>query len=251
MKKLLATFLTAFTLSYPIVAFATCSTLTSNIDGYWKFEGNSNDSVGSNNGSDTTITYSTGNGKIGQGAGFNGSSSLIKKTSPTGLPSGSSDISVCGWARLANTTNDQEVVAFGTDSAHQLAALVVKAGGNLGFQGFSNDVSVTWSPSTATWYFLCYTLTGQSVNFYVNASQQGTTQTLGSAPNIGSTYLQFGAIFNSGPSNFWTDALDEIGIWGCVLTTSQITTLYNNGTGLQYPFTTSVPSTYQLTYGWW
>jgi hypothetical protein len=45
---------------------------------YWNLEGNSND-AGSNgfNGTDTAITYLVANGKIGQGAGFNGTSSKI------------------------------------------------------------------------------------------------------------------------------------------------------------------------------
>ena len=48
--------------------------------------GNSNDSSGNaNNGSDTNITYSLANGKLGQGAGFNGSSSLIDYGNPASL----------------------------------------------------------------------------------------------------------------------------------------------------------------------
>jgi hypothetical protein len=38
---------------------------------YWKLDGDSNDAVGSNNGSDINVTYSTANGKVNQGAGFN------------------------------------------------------------------------------------------------------------------------------------------------------------------------------------
>lgn len=44
---------------------------------YWRFEGNSTDSKGAVNGSDTAVTYGTDFGKIGQGAGFDGVSSRI------------------------------------------------------------------------------------------------------------------------------------------------------------------------------
>ena len=51
--------------------------LRDNIVAYYKLDGNSNDSVGTNNGTDTAITYSVANGKINQGAGYNGSTSKI------------------------------------------------------------------------------------------------------------------------------------------------------------------------------
>lgn len=58
-----------------------------NLQGYWRMEGNSNDSKGSNNGSDTSITYNSGNGKYGQGAGFTTSSIILLGTEiqPTSL----------------------------------------------------------------------------------------------------------------------------------------------------------------------
>ncbi len=40
-----------------------------NLNAYWKLQGNSNDEINSNTGSDTGVTYSTDNGKIDQGAG--------------------------------------------------------------------------------------------------------------------------------------------------------------------------------------
>ena len=46
--------------------------LTDNLISYWKFEGNSNDSIGANNGTDTTVSYNSSYGKIGQGVNTNG-----------------------------------------------------------------------------------------------------------------------------------------------------------------------------------
>jgi len=51
---------------------------TNGAKGYWRLNGNSMDASGNNNnGTDTNITYSQANGKLNQGAGFNGSSSYI------------------------------------------------------------------------------------------------------------------------------------------------------------------------------
>ncbi|MEK7174285.1 MAG: hypothetical protein AAB759_01355, partial [Patescibacteria group bacterium] len=47
----------------------------SNLLNYYRFEGNSNDSKGSNNGTDTNISYSSSYGKFGQGSLFQTASS--------------------------------------------------------------------------------------------------------------------------------------------------------------------------------
>jgi hypothetical protein len=73
----------------------------SNTKGLWHLNGNSNDSSGnSNNGTDTDITYSLANGKFGQGAGFNGTTSKIGVAK--GILGGASAITISCWFTLAS-----------------------------------------------------------------------------------------------------------------------------------------------------
>lgn len=44
-----------------------------------------------------------------------------------------------------------------------------------------SNVNVSWTPSTATWYHIAFSKNGTSLRFFVNGTQQGTTQTLSSA----------------------------------------------------------------------
>ena len=77
--------------------------LTDNLVSYWKLDGNSNDSVGSNNGSDTNITYGTSYGKINQGALFNGTSSkILTNYQPT-----YADTTIAGWIKTTMTGRGQ------------------------------------------------------------------------------------------------------------------------------------------------
>ena len=70
----------------------------------------------------------------------------------------------------------------------------------------SCSVNVSWTPSTGTWYHVAVTKSGTSVKFYVNGSQQGSTQTCtgtdiynGTAPfEIGGWAA--GATYHDGPS---------------------------------------------------
>ena len=80
------------------------TTRSNNLLAYWKLDGNSNAATSSFNGSDTSITYSSGNGIINQGAGFNGSSSKITLgTGSLSINHSSGDYTVSAWIKLSHT----------------------------------------------------------------------------------------------------------------------------------------------------
>ena len=56
---------------------ASGGTLTTSLISYYNFQSNSNDQFGSNNGSDTGMSYTAGGGKVNNGAVFDGSTSII------------------------------------------------------------------------------------------------------------------------------------------------------------------------------
>jgi len=58
------------------------------------------------------------------------------------------------------------------------------------------------------------------------------------------TEFQIGSIENS---SYWSGLIDEIGIWSRVLTADEITALYNEGTGITYPFGTEEEETATTT----
>lgn len=70
----------------------------------YKMEGSSTDSFGSNSGTDTNMSYPTNSKKVGTyGAYFSGSGYIVK-SSPSGLPSGSTSRSVAVWVRTNSAT---------------------------------------------------------------------------------------------------------------------------------------------------
>lgn len=124
--------------------------------------------------------------------------------------------------------------------------------------GGSNEegVSVDWEPSTATWYHVAVTFNASdlSTRFYVNGAQQGTTQTLTRTAGDGTAIFALGTVFSGGsPVVFFDGILDEVGVWSKVLSDAEVTSLYNGGSGLAYPFATDYPLTadtgaFTLTY---
>jgi len=218
--------------------------LTDNIVSYWKMDGNSTDAAGSNNGTDTSMSYSVGDGKINQGAHFDGSAGFIQKSSPVGTPTGNSDMTINLWVNMAvnQPAGINGVVTMGAESNNSLAGFGIGPQGvnGLYWLGFNNDVQASWSYSTSTWYMVTatYTASSQQVQFYVNASTQGGALTLTNTPTIGSTFLDIGKQ-RPGNAVLFQGSMDEIGIWSRVLLGSEISQLYNGGAGLQYPFSSS------------
>ena len=194
----------------------------SNLVSYYRFEGNSNDSKGSNNGSDISMTYGPGSGKFGQGAHFDGISSHIQKLGPTGLPTGNHDLSFTVWIKPSVGT--AVVGGFGTASPAEYASFGFDA--SIYWGGFNNDANVSFSHSADNWYLLTatYAAADQTVRFYVNGSQQGTTRTI-STPNVVLTSLDIGFQYWL-PTTFYAEEMDDFAIFSRVLTPTEISNLY-------------------------
>ena len=83
--------------------------LTTSLISYWKLDGDSTDATGNGNtGSDTAITYNAGNGKIVQGAGFNGTTSKIVLSTNIVMPT---NLTFSSWLKSADLVNSQIIFA--------------------------------------------------------------------------------------------------------------------------------------------
>lgn len=98
---------------------------------FWRLNGNSNDAVGSANGSDTNITYYKANGILNEGAGFNGLSSLIT-LSVKPMPIGAKSIS---FVFKSNYTGDYQMIyddsASGTSTKYGMWCYILPTTGYL------------------------------------------------------------------------------------------------------------------------
>lgn len=230
--------------------------LTDNIVSYYKLDessGNAADSVGSNTLVNiNTATYAAE--KINNGAVFVAASAqalAIADASQSGLDL-ATNLTLAGWVKFATTPSSGNLVQIVSKDKGGVTrsfhfALDNPAGTlQLKFQEFvatDTAVAVNWTPSTDTLYHVAVTRnsTTGATNFYVNGSQQGTTQT-GETGTIANTTAAFvlGARDAGSPYiQCLNGALDEWGIWSRELSGAEITSLYNSGTGLSYPFSTS------------
>jgi hypothetical protein len=223
--------------------------LTDNLVAYYKLQGNSNDSVASYNGSDTNITYGNSYGKIDQGASFSyASGSKITVATDFGF-TGTYDRTFACWFKIVSFQNYSQVfsyrkkgVAYGCIFDYRNESGTYK----LCFNNNGLELKVSQTLDVDTWYHLAWTFTGSNSTCYLNGNSVGTI-TKGSG-NASETAFRIGW-YGIGDERYWNGYIDEFGIWSRALTSDEISTLYNSGNGLQYPFTTtSIKSINGLAY---
>lgn len=211
----------------------------------------------SGNGNNGTIVGSAvpALGKIGQAFDFNGvDASISTSYNPTSLTS----FSVSFWLYLNDTPDSdfERVIdtqdsgpedgfdfVFGTAAASELdnLAFVVK-------NGLTSTVNIKTSDlSNQTWYHIVGTFETNSAKLYLNDVQQGVTDTSCSMSTSASS-LTLGKRAASS-SNFFNGRLDDVRVYNKVLTSVEITRLYNLGATSK--INTSLDSVQSGLVGWW
>ena len=225
--------------------------LTTGLYAVYKAENNANDSLATYNGTaQGGLTYTAG--KSGNAFTFNGTTAYVS------LPDNSlnltSSFSYSFWIKASNTTDYTIIVGNlqnprGSYShthgyLYWLSAGKLQAGYNNGVgisvgqtttatiaNGAWNHVVATYNPNNAT--------TGAKV--YINGTLDSQTTSLGLVTPIGYSSPMKACIgarnFNGSPLTFLSSGtnVDEMSIWTKELTATEITELYNAGTGKFYP----------------
>lgn len=195
---------------------------------YYTLNGNSFDKSGqTNTGTDTSITYPQG--RFGQGAKFNGSSSyIIKSPTITGLPNTVFTLSL--WFQRTSFANSV-IACFGLDGANTGAAIVSNSTGtiNTEFQIGSGTGKVTSGVlGLNKWHNAVFTCDGTNVFLYVNGFLSGTvSRGSGSANSAGAIVI--GAWVNSGGAvngNYYNGSIDEVIIESRAWTAKEVETYY-------------------------
>lgn len=200
-----------------------------NLVSYWRMEANSNDSKGANNGTDTTITYSAGNGKFGQGAGFNGTSSFIAIADHASLDI-TGALTITAWVKPNDATPNRVQVVFCKGDTNNAAGLVYdltcnsrQVGGGVSNGTSFNSVTGGSTMSDNAYHHLAIVyVPSTSLTVYLDGVQDGQNTTT-IISSIQST-ADAAAIGRDGDvsQNFFKDNIDECAIFSRALTATEI-----------------------------
>lgn len=216
------------------------------------------------NAANTTVTDSTGNGNDGTattntnnlydatakiGSSFDFSAS--EKVPLTNMLSGEAEFSYCAWVQT-NALGAYRRVISKDNNAVSYNILLRMTNGNK-FQGSVNngagDTYITGSTTitTGTWYFVAVTYSSGHLNLYVNGSSDATEVTTATGNLRTASDILTMASYRDATGQ-WDGLIDEVSVWNRALTSTDITDLYNSGSGLSYPFSTvASPSALSLS----
>jgi len=203
---------------------------------YYKLDANSNDSVASNNGTDTSISYVAW--KINNAASFNGSSSFIDIWTGFNSILNQSTWSISLWSNLTtwSGTYGSKYIANDNSSWQRQFDIFLNTSWTVGIEMYSSpNVQVNSTLTVPSgWYNLVVIYGSSTIKVYVNGTEYINTAmnvlpTTTNNTNIGRReYPSFEWYF------WWL--IDEVGIWSSTLSSQDITDLYNWGSWVSYPF---------------
>jgi len=186
-----------------------------NLKFYWRFEGNANDSTANaNHGTATDVTYSTANGKFGQGGGFNGTSSKIVGAYTF---TANQATTIMGWLYCTATTSAyrnfmdtltvKPMIWFDVnqriefDASEKVSTLVYR----------NQWVHVAISKPSGN----------SSATYYVNGKSIGSGNAY-AVPSAKPTW------FVRGTSEYWLGNADEVALFDRALTATEIASIYSS-----------------------
>jgi pimeloyl-ACP methyl ester carboxylesterase len=204
-------------------------TLTTDLISYYPMEGNSNDYFASSsyNGADTSISYGSSYGKVSQGSHNTGSGYIALPTFTI-----TSAISIAGWFRSTDTSGSHDFIVDINNSGGTARIGVQLDSGKVivsSYNGSANPViySSVNTYEDGNWHFFVVTANGSNLTLQIdNGIQQsasaGQNSWGGNANRISNLYAD---------SQGFNGDIDEVGIWNKVLSSQEITDLYNSGNG--------------------
>lgn len=215
-------FLIGFVLTHSLVNAA----LVDNITTYYKMDTNSGstlvDSVSSNDGTISGALWTAG--KINSGLFFDG----INDQVTTYTTAQEDPFTWNVWVNKNTSTGVRLAMAQDTGGPDNAIGV---SGNNVFFRVRGGTAYTGMALPLGEWVMMTLTYDGSgNARAYVNGSLVASV-TVGA--QTGNHLIYIGS---RNVDNFWVGNLDEVGIWTRALTADEISDLYNNNEGLQYPF---------------
>lgn len=214
------------------------STLTTSLVSYWDLEeasGTRYDLHGTNHLTDNNTVGYSASGKIGNSSDFiPANSESLSRSSISELNyKGTINCSISFWFKTDSVSILESPISHAQDISNANFEVYINSGSlnvSIGNQGAA--LTYGTSVSTGTWYHVVLTLSSSNTyELFINGSSVDT--------GSGATWGTFTPVFRIGgtystASRFFDGIVDEVGIWSKVLSSSEITDLYNSGNGLPY-----------------
>ncbi len=196
------------------------------IKSHYKFDGNANDSIGSNHGTVTgTVSYPTG--KIGQAIDLDGSSDYV--TLPAGLVN-TDDITIAAWVNWDGGDIWQRIFDFGNGTTQYMFLTPSSYSNTLRFaittSGNGGEQRIETSQlATGLWVHVAVTLEGDVARLYVGGDLKVTNPSMTLNPSDFNPAINLIGDSQWSPDPLFNGRVDDFRIYNFALSGPDIATL--------------------------
>ena len=223
---------------------------TTDLVSYYKCDTNGTftDSHGSNTGTIDGATY-TASGKINGGYTFDDTNDWVDVSNIINDVSSDTSGTISLWFKTPATLTVNKALICCSDFSSGNYVMLFLYPNKLAY--YFNTLSDSThnraiggtTLSANTWYHVVWRSDGTNTDIYLNGSKETLSFTVGSQQgswmndlNANWDTVAIGCLRRASSTYFIGGTIDEIGWWSRALTTTEITDLYNSGSGLAYPF---------------
>jgi len=223
--------------------------LMTDIFGYYKFNGTITDETGNSDATNNSCTPASG--LIGQSFNFGGTNDYIDSNDSPDL---NNDFSVSLWFNTTMSGRGQLFSYFAsTDVGEDYVQTFISSGKVFFYvRGGSGTYPTAETSSTyndGDWHHMVFTWegTGEDAYLIMDDTETISDTTSGISADIATINYPYLGVTSELKLDY-IGKIDEFGVWTKVLTSTEITALYNSGNGITYPFQTyeADPPTYSL-----
>jgi len=228
--------------SYVNKTVSTNSNLSSGLVGHWTFDGpnmatNVADSSGQGNhgsliGQASTTTVP---GRIGQGLYFDGLDDRVSLGSGAPLNI-DNNFTIAAWIKVPTgaPTTGMAVAAWGEDSVGKRRSMIVWNGGSgpnkLYWSGYGANVAGTTNIADGQWHHAVITLSSSDLaTVYLDSVSENSGSVSLAAYTYSGSYIGDTPLVGDAISEYFNGTIDDVRIYNRVLSTSEISELYNLG----------------------
>lgn len=211
---------------------------TTGLTHYYKTDSNSNDNVGTSHGTDVNSpTYTSG--LISNALTMVAASSQYVSLPNGVFPWGTNTVTVNMWVKMASTGGNQSWIMTARTGQ---GCLIYKSGTNTIDFAKPNVVSTAynWTGIDTNWHMWTFVADGSGMRVYLDGNSTPVASNANTANFVdpaGDTW-EVGAYRATGSiqAGWYNDGqIDEVSIHSTALSTSDIATLWNGGSGITYP----------------
>ena len=109
--------------------------------------------------------------------------------------------------------------------------------------GGSGNITTSLTVGTSAFRLLTYTYDGSTMRMYVDGSQVGTDTATGTVSASLTPQICIGQTWNGGTAQGLNAIFDDFIVWNRAITSTEVSDIWDSGTGLAYPFG-AVPSSF-------